>query len=130
MAHFAELDSNNKVLRVIVVHNNELLVNGVENEQKGIDFCKSLFGSNTNWIQTSYNNNFRKQYAGINYTYDSIKDKFISPQPYPSWSLDASDNWQAPIPKPLTNLDSLNTYDDYFWEESSLNWVYVKRVLI
>jgi hypothetical protein len=128
MAHFAELDSNNKVLRVIVVHNNELLVNGVENEQKGIDFCKSLFGSNTNWIQTSYNNNFRKQYAGINYTYDSIKDKFISPQPYPSWSLDASDNWQAPIPKPLTNLDSLNTYDDYFWEESSLNWVYVKRV--
>jgi hypothetical protein len=128
MAHFAELDSNNKVLRVIVVHNNELLVNGVENEQKGIDFCKSLFGSNTNWIQTSYNNNFRKQYAGINYTYDSIKDKFISPQPYPSWSLDASDNWQAPIPKPLTNLDSLNTYDDYFWDESSLNWVYVKRV--
>jgi hypothetical protein len=128
MAHFAELDSNNKVLRVIVVHNNELLVNGVENEQKGIDFCKSLFGSNTNWIQTSYNNNFRKQYAGINYTYDPIKDKFISPQPYPSWSLDASDNWQAPIPKPLTNLDSLNTYDDYFWDESSLNWVYVKRV--
>jgi hypothetical protein len=113
---------------VIVVHNNELLVNGVENEQKGIDFCKSLFGSNTNWIQTSYNNNFRKQYAGIGYTYDSIKDKFISPQPYPSWSLDASDNWQAPIPKPLTNLDSLNTYDDYFWDESSLNWVYVKRV--
>ena len=130
MAHFAELDSNNKVLRVIVVHNNELLVNGVENEQKGIDFCKSLFGSNTNWIQTSYNNNFRKQYAGINYTYDPIKDKFISPQPYPSWSLDANDNWQAPIPKPLTNLDSLDTYDDYFWEESSLNWVYVKRVII
>ena len=128
MAHFAEINSNNKVLRVVVVNNNELLVNGVENEQKGIDFCKSLFGSNTNWIQTSYNNNFRKQYAGINYTYDPIKDKFISPQPYPSWSLDASDNWQAPIPKPLTNLDSLNTYDDYFWDESSLNWVYVKRV--
>jgi hypothetical protein len=65
MAHFAEINSNNKVLRVVVVNNNELLVNGVENEQKGIDFCKSLFGSNTNWVQTSYNSKFRKQYAGI-----------------------------------------------------------------
>ncbi len=77
MAHFAELDSNNKVLKVIVVNNSELLVNGVENEQKGIDFCKSLFGLNTNWIQTSYNNNFRKQFAGVGYKYDAEKDILV-----------------------------------------------------
>jgi len=137
MAHFAELDSNNKVLRVIVVHNNELLVNGVENEQKGIDFCKSLFGSDTNWIQTSYNNNFRKQYAGTDFTYDSIKNKFIAPQPYPSWSLDANDDWQPPIPKPITytqnikipiglNGDEKIIEDPYYWDEKNQSWVLVK----
>jgi len=125
MAHFAELDSNNKVLRVIVVHNNELLVNGVENEQKGIDFCKSLFGSNTSWVQTSYNNNFRKQYAGINYTYDSIKNKFIAPQPYPSWSLDASDDWQAPVPKPSLTEEQISEGKYYSWNEENQSWVLV-----
>jgi len=122
MAHFAELNSDNKVLRVIVVHNNELLVNSVENEQKGIDFCKSLFGSNTNWIQTSYNNNFRKQYAGINYTYDSIKNKFIAPQPYPSWSLDASDDWQAPVPRPSLTEEQISEGKFYSWNEENLSW--------
>jgi len=122
MAHFAELDSNNKVLRVIVVHNYELLVNGVENEQKGIDFCKSLFGSNTSWVQTSYNNNFRKQYAGINYTYDSIKNKFIAPQPYPSWSLDASDDWQAPVPQPSLTEEQISEGKYYSWNEGNLSW--------
>jgi len=122
MAHFAELNSDNKVLRVIVVHNNELLVNSVENEQKGIDFCKSLFGSNTNWIQTSYNNNFRKQYAGINYTYDSIKNKFIAPQPYPSWSLDASDDWQAPVPQPSLTEEQISEGKYYSWNEGNLSW--------
>ena len=122
MAHFAELDSDNKVLRVIVVHNNELLVNGVENEQKGIDFCKSLFGSNTNWVQTSYNHNFRKQYAGINYTYDSIKNKFIAPQPYPSWSLDASDDWQAPVPRPSLTEEQISEGKFYSWNEENLSW--------
>jgi hypothetical protein len=116
MAHFAELNSDNKVLRVIVVNNNELLINGIENEQKGIDFCKSLFGSNTNWIQTSYNNNFRKQYAGIDYTYDPIKNKFIKPQPFSSWSLDANDDWQAPIPYP-------NDGQSYGWNEDNQSWV-------
>ena len=65
MAHFAELDENNVVLKVIVVHNNELLDDeGQENEAKGIEFCNSLFG-HTNWVQTSYNNNMRKQFAEL-----------------------------------------------------------------
>lgn len=79
MAHFAELDENNIVKQVIVVHNNELLDNGVESEAKGIAFCQSLFGGN--WIQTSYNGNIRKNYAGIGYTYDAVRDAFIEPKP-------------------------------------------------
>jgi len=78
MAHFAELDENNIVLRVIVVHNNELLdENGNESEQKGIDFCVAHYGGT--WIQTSYNGNFREQYAGIGHAYDSVTDVFIAP---------------------------------------------------
>jgi len=78
MAHFAELDSNNVVLRVIVVNNQELSdSNNNESESKGIDFCKSLFGGN--WVQTSYNANFRGVFAGIGYTYDSKQDIFIAP---------------------------------------------------
>ena len=77
MAHFAQLE-NNIVTQVIVVNNNEILDNGVESEAKGIAFCQSLFGGT--WIQTSYNNNIRKNYAGIGYTYDSIKDAFIAPK--------------------------------------------------
>ena len=78
MAHFAELDDKNIVTRVIVVHNNELLdENGNESEQKGIDFCVAHYGGT--WIQTSYNGNFRKNYAGIGYTYDPVLDEFIAP---------------------------------------------------
>lgn len=78
MAHFAQLDNNNKVLQVIVINNNELLdQDGNEIEQKGIDFCKSLFGQNTKWVQTSYNASFRGKYAGINDKYDEINDIFI-----------------------------------------------------
>jgi hypothetical protein len=128
MAHFVEINSNNKVLRVVVVNNNELLVNGVENEQKGIDFCKSLFGSNTNWVQTSYNSKFRKQYAGIGHTYDSIKDKFIAAQPYPSWLLDEKDDWQAPLPQPsITEEQKLNN-QFYSWDEVNQSWVLVSLI--
>ena len=78
MAHFAELDENNKVIQVIVVHNNELIdENGQESEVKGILFCQSLFGGN--WVQTSYNQNFRKNYAGIGFTYNSELDEFNPP---------------------------------------------------
>lgn len=79
MAHFAELDENNIVKRVIVVHNNELFDNGVESEIKGIKFCQSLFGGK--WIQTSYNSTFRKKYAGIGDIYIENLDAFILPKP-------------------------------------------------
>lgn len=78
MAHFAELDENNIVTRVIVIHNNELLdESGNELEQKGIDFCIAHYGGT--WVQTSYNGNFRGSYAGIGYTYDKTLDEFIAP---------------------------------------------------
>jgi hypothetical protein len=80
MAHFAELDDNNIVKRVIVVHNNELLgADGIESEQKGIDFCVAHYGGT--WIQTSYNGSFRKNFAGTGCTYDPSRDAFIAPKP-------------------------------------------------
>lgn len=95
MAHFAELDENNVVTRVIVVHNNELLIDGVESEQKGIDFCVAHYGGR--WIQTSYNGSFRKNYACIDYTYDQSRDAFIPPRPNNSWTLDETTcRWIAP----------------------------------
>ena len=86
MAHFAELDHNNKVLRVIVCNNVELLNEGVENETKGIEFCVCLFSGN--WIQTSYNSTIRKNFAGIGFTYDSIRDAFIAPEPVGNLGFD------------------------------------------
>ena len=78
MAHFAQLDENNVVTAVIVVHNNELLDNnGQESEALGIAFCQSLYGSDTRWVQTSYNANFRGRYAGIGGRYDPVEDKFL-----------------------------------------------------
>lgn len=79
MAHFAQLDDNNVVTQVIVVANEELLDNGVESESKGVAFCQSLLGGN--WIQTSYNGTIRKNFAGIGYTYDPVRDVFIPPMP-------------------------------------------------
>jgi hypothetical protein len=117
MAHFAELDENNIVTNIIVVHNNELLdENGNESEQKGIDFCVNLFGGT--WIQTSYNATMRKQYAGIGFSFNPLADVFIQPQPFPSWSLDSNHDWQAPTPLPV------HTPGDYSWSwnEESLTW--------
>jgi hypothetical protein len=79
MAHFAQLNENNIVTQVIVVANEELLLDGIENETKGIMFCKSLLGEDTHWVQTSYNGNIRSKYAGIGDTYDPIADIFIAP---------------------------------------------------
>lgn len=115
MAHFAELDENNIVTKVIVVHNNELKgANGVEYENKGIEFCNSLFG-HTNWVQTSYNHNMRKQFAGIGFTYDDVNDVFVAPQPYPSWSLDENHDWQAPVAMP-------DDGQPYSWNEETQSW--------
>ena len=115
MAHFAELDAYNVVLRVIVVSNADTAdVSGAEKEEIGVAFCTRLLGGN--WKQTSYNGNIRKRYAGIGYTYDAGRDAFIAPQPYPSWALDANTDWQAPVPMP----DDGERYD---WDEETLAWV-------
>jgi hypothetical protein len=120
MGHFAEIDSNNKVLRVNCACNQDIANNGGDqSEQAAQHFAtvSPLSENGVKWVQTSYNNNFRKQYAGIGYTYDLIKDKFISPQPYPSWSLDANDDWQSPVPYPQNND---NQY--YSWNEDNKTW--------
>jgi hypothetical protein len=119
MAHFAQLDTNNIATQVIVVHNNELMDNGVESEAKGIAFCQSLFGADTTWVQTSYNGNMRKNYAGVGFSYDAQRDAFIPPQPYPSWMLDeATCRWAAPAPYPTDGKP-------YRWDETTLTWVEV-----
>jgi hypothetical protein len=87
MAHFAQLDENNNVTAVIVVHDNELLVNGIESEAKGIAFLVLWSGGHPFWKQTSYNATIRKNYAGIGYTYDPDRDAFIAPQPGDSYVL-------------------------------------------
>ena len=99
MAHFAELDNDNVVLRVIVVDNQHLLdENGNENEQLGITYCKSVFGFGTNWIQTSYNANFRARYAPIGGTYNKKFDIFIMPKPGDHYIFDK--NIQDWVPDP------------------------------
>ena len=120
MAHFAELDDNKIVLRVLVVGNEDITdENGDEQESLGIEFCKNLFGEENTWVQTSYNNNFRKNYAGKGYTYDQTRDSFIGRQPYPSWVLDEDTcRWNAPVAYP----------DDgkpYSWDEDTTSWVEV-----
>ena len=118
MAHFAQLDENNIVMNVIVVANNELLdENGVEQESKGIAFCQSLLGGN--WVQTSYNGNIRKNYAGIGYTYDATRDAFIPPQPFPSWTLvEETAQWKPPVDYPTDGKM-------YTWNEETTSWVEV-----
>lgn len=116
MAHFAELDENNKVIRIIAVNNQELLDDsGEESEEKGIAFCKSLYGEETKWVQTSYNASFRYNYAGFGYTYDPVNDAFIPPTIFESWVLDETFNWQSPVPMPEDGKM-------YFWDEDFLSW--------
>jgi hypothetical protein len=118
MAHFAELDENNVVKQVIVVHNNELLdENGNESEAKGIAFCVNLLGGT--WIQTSYNGNIRKNFAGINFIYDPIRNAFIAPKPYDSWVLNENTcQWESLIPYPIDEKV-------YYWDEATTNWIEV-----
>lgn len=119
MAHFAQLDENNVVLRVIVIHNNELLEDGFEIEDKGVAFCKSLYGANTYWKQTSYSGSIRKNYAGIGDTYDFSRDAFISPKPYPSWVLNENTcRWEPSVPYPSDG-------NHYNWDEDTQSWISV-----
>jgi hypothetical protein len=117
MAHFAEINEENIVTQVIVVHNNELLVGEEESEEKGIDFCESLFG-HRNWVQTSYNSNIRYNYAGIGFTWDPDNNAFYEPQPYPSWSLNEDFKWEAPVPYP----EDASEDKIYTWDEENQEW--------
>jgi hypothetical protein len=121
MAHFAQLDENNSVVRVVVVNNQELLDdNGTEQEQKGIEFCEFLFGGI--WKQTSYNANFRKNYAGVGYTYRADIDAFVPPQPYLSWVLNENAQWEPPVPMP-EDVEMPEGSKMYFWDEANQSWV-------
>lgn len=121
MAHFAEIDSNGVVQRVIVVANKDTAdANGNEAESIGVAFCQKLFGGN--WKQTSYNGNIRKNYAGIGYTYNAGIDAFVPPKPYPSWVLNNDTaQWEAPVPMP-------NDGKMYGWDEATQSWVEVEGV--
>ena len=117
MAHFAQLDDNNVVTQVIVIHNNELMLDGAESEDKGIVFCKSLFGQDTRWKQTSYNATMRKNYAGIGFTFDAQRNAFIPPKPFESWTLDEETcRWNPPVAMPTDG----NLYN---WDDSTISWV-------
>jgi hypothetical protein len=109
MAHFAKLGVGNIVEKVVVVSNDI-----ATSEQAGIDFLNNLYGTNDIWKQTSYNCNFRKNYAGKNFTYDESRDAFIGPQPYPSWVLNEETcKYDPPIEKPEGN---------YVWNELHRRW--------
>jgi hypothetical protein len=124
MAHFAKLGVGNIVETVIVVSNDIATT-----EQAGVDFINNLYNTRDVWKQTSYNNNFRKNYAGVGYTYDQQRDAFIPPKPFNSWVLNENTcDWESTIPYPITR--TLNLVDDagepkndsYKWNESTLTW--------
>ena len=132
MAHFAELksmtdptgftsDTHQVVQRVVVVGNDIPAGGGTlgDNDMHvdGETWCANFFKGGS-WKQTSYNHNFRKQYCGKGFVYDSSKDKFLSPQPYQSWSLDGNDDWQAPVTFPTDTTDK-----NILWDEPNLRWV-------
>jgi len=111
MAYFANLDENNIVIQVIFVDNSD-----APDEQSGINYCNSVIPGK--WIQTSYNKTIRKNYAGVGYSYDPIRDAFIPPQPFSSWLLDEGCClWSPPTPRPEEG--------EWFWNEESLSWVKV-----
>lgn len=122
MAHFAEIGLNNTVVRVVVVHNNELLdENGQESEAKGAEFCRNLLGGT--WVQTSYNGTIRKNFAGQGYTYDSDRDAFIPPKPFNSWVLNETTClWEAPVAMP-EDAGTGEPPKFYKWNEDTTSWV-------
>jgi hypothetical protein len=116
MAHFAEIDSEGTVQRVLVLSNDRITQDGEEVEELGIAYLQNMF-PDTDWVQTSYNDNFRKRYAGKGYKYDVERDAFITPQPFPSWLFnEESLSWEAPFPMP--DEDKI-----YKWDEENQSWV-------
>lgn len=118
MAHFAELNADNKIIRVSVVADEDCAGGDFPpSEPAGQEFMKSLFpNENRVWKQTSYSASFRQRYAAIDGYYDTDKDVFIHPQPFPSWALDFNNDWQAPTPRP----EGIN-----YWDEKLLSWMAV-----
>lgn len=118
MAHFAKLDEHNVVLEVNVVSNSDCDdLPFPQSELVGVAFLTQWSGGYANWKQTSYNANFRKNYAGIGYVYDATLDAFIPPKPYPSWLLNTTIcQWEAPVPYPTDGKY-------YVWDEATLSWV-------
>jgi hypothetical protein len=121
MAHFAKLNSSNEVVHVSVVDNwNVTDGNGTEQEAIGVAYLESVHGVDPNftWKQTSYNNNIRKNYAGIGYSYDAGRDAFIPPKPFASWVLNETTcRWEAPIPMPVEEGKM------YHWDEATTSWL-------
>lgn len=109
MAHFAKIDDENIVEQVIVIDN--------QYENDGNTYINEVLKLNGTWIQTSYNDTIRGNYAGIGYTYDAENDVFIAPQPYASWVLNEEWKWEPTIPIPST------TEPGWRWNEEELNWV-------
>jgi hypothetical protein len=130
MAHFAELDADSIVLRVLVITNEDCQdSDGNESEAVGIAFCKSLFGADTNWKQTSYNNNMRYRYAGIGLLYNEANDVFTFQKPFPSWSnLNLTTyEWNPPVAYPadagLDDEENPTKIIAYSWDETNIQWV-------
>ena len=123
MAHFAKLDENNVVVDVNVVNEDDILhLPFPESEQVGVDFLTQWSGGYTNWKQTSYNRNFRKNYAYIGGIYDPDRDAFIEPQPFPSWKLNEyTCVWEAPVPCPESRESPIPGVD-FIWNEETLSW--------
>jgi hypothetical protein len=117
MAYFAKLGTGNIVETVISINNSVITdSNGIEQEQLGVDFINKLYNTRDVWKQTSYNNNFRKNFAGIGYQYDQQRDAFIAPKPFNSWILNESTClWESPIPYPQDN-------NEYKWNEQNQSW--------
>lgn len=115
MAHYAEI-LNGKVVQVHVVHNDVILVDGVEDESLGANFLADLYGKNpSDYVQASYNGTIRGYFPGVGFDYDAKNDLFIPPKPFDSWIWDADlFAWQAPIQKPV---------GDFFWNDIVGDWV-------
>ena len=119
MAHFAKINYDGTVTSVLAVDNDSIIGSSKqEEESNGIEFLTQLMNYPF-WIQTSYNGSFRKNFAGIGYTYDSVRDAFIPPQPYASWILNEDTcTYEAPIPYPI-HMDEY----DFEWDEPTTSWV-------
>ena len=123
MAHYARLDENNIVTQVIVVDNKDITDphTGEEDEILGIAFCKKLLGGK--WVQTSYNGNIRKRYAGVNYNYNKELDAFVPPSPFPSYVLNPETaDWEAPVAQPTLTKKQQDAGSFYTWDEETTSW--------